>query len=60
MMKPKMGQCDGMHELFYPNFVVFIVFGPRAILIFWIGLQIGPKGVVAHGHFSNLNMHFLD
>jgi hypothetical protein len=25
-------------ELFYPNFVVFIVLGPRGILVFCLGL----------------------
>jgi hypothetical protein len=28
----------GCIELFYPNFVIFIVFGPRGNLVFWLGL----------------------
>jgi hypothetical protein len=28
----------GCIRLFYPNFVVFIVLGPRGILVFWLGL----------------------
>jgi hypothetical protein len=34
------GQVDatGYIRLFYPNFVVFVVLGPRGILFFWMDL----------------------
>jgi hypothetical protein len=28
----------GCIGLFYPNFVIFIVLGPKGILVFWLGL----------------------
>jgi hypothetical protein len=34
------GRVDAMGStgLFYPNFAVFIIFGPNGILVFWLGL----------------------
>jgi hypothetical protein len=28
----------GCIGLFYPNFTIFVVLGPRGILVFWLGL----------------------
>jgi hypothetical protein len=45
----------GCIRLFYPNFVVFVVLGPRGILVFWLCLEI----VGAQCHFSYYHFAFL-
>jgi hypothetical protein len=36
----KDGRVDatGCIGLFYPNFIIFVVLGPKGILVFWLGL----------------------
>jgi hypothetical protein len=53
----------GCIGLFYPNFVVFIVFGPKGILVFlvfWFGPINRTLRVGAPYHFFNFHMHFVD
>jgi hypothetical protein len=35
--------ATGCIEPFYPYFTVYVVLGFRGNLVFWMGLQIGPK-----------------
>jgi hypothetical protein len=52
--------ATGCIEPFYPYFAVSMVLDPRDNLVFWMGLQIGPKGVEAAYHFSVFISHFLE
>jgi hypothetical protein len=44
---------------FYHYFSIFVVLGHRGILVFCMGLYIGPKVVGAPCHFSYFNFTFL-
>jgi hypothetical protein len=46
--------------LLFPNFAIFVVLGHMGIIVFWLGLLIGSRGLGLIATSPIFILHFLD